>query len=147
MDKKIEVKNIDSFQGREKEIIVVSLVRTGRKLGFITSGQRLNVALTRARRGLVVMGNFFSLYNGQDSEGYLWEFVHHMYQNKNLVKHTRYGFETWAPKESYLRRDPPTPRPSEKTKKKHTIKTNIAWTIKDDVNSKDTSSGEKKIAE
>ena len=81
LNKRIEVKNIDSFQGREKPFIVISLVRTGRKLGFITSGQRLNVALTRARRGLVVMGNFFSLYNGQDPEGYLWEFVHNMYEH------------------------------------------------------------------
>ena len=121
MDKKIEVKNIDSFQGREKPFIVISLVRTGRKLGFITSGQRLNVALTRARRGLVVMGNFFRLYNGQDPEGYLWEFVNNMYE-KYLVRPTKDGFETWAPKETDLRRAPATPAQSEETKKSTNFK-------------------------
>ena len=89
LDARIEVKNIDSFQGREKSFIVVSLVRTGSKLGFITSGQRLNVAITRARRGLVVMGNFSSLYNGQDPEGYLWEFVNIMYEKISGQTHRK----------------------------------------------------------
>ena len=55
----IEIKTIDGFQGREKEIILISLVRSNEKnnLGFLTDYRRLNVALTRARRKLVIIGN------------------------------------------------------------------------------------------
>ena len=126
---------------------MISLVRTGRKLGFITSGQRLNVALSRARRGLVVMGVFFSLHNGQDPEGYLWDFVNQMYENKYMVRPTEEGLEAWVPEEKDLRRAPPAPAQSQDTKKEHTCKTNIAWTIKDDVDGKDTSSSENKMTE
>ena len=147
LDATIEVKNVDSFQGREKSFIVISMVRTGRKLGFITSGQRLNVAISRARRGLVIMGNFFSLYNGQDPEGYLWELVNQMYQNGYLFRPTERGFESWVPKAEILRRDPPAPKQSKDTKGEHKPQTNITWTVKDDVDNKDTSSSEENLTQ
>ncbi|KAK0482995.1 AAA domain-containing protein [Armillaria luteobubalina] len=53
--------NVDSFQGNEADIVLVSLVRS-RAPGFLRSDQRMNVMLTRCRRGLVIVSsrNFLS---------------------------------------------------------------------------------------
>uniref|UniRef100_A0A9J7ZI83 DNA-binding protein SMUBP-2 n=1 Tax=Cyprinus carpio carpio TaxID=630221 RepID=A0A9J7ZI83_CYPCA len=53
----LEIKSVDGFQGREKEAVVLSLVRSNRKgeVGFLTEDRRINVAVTRARRQLVVV--------------------------------------------------------------------------------------------
>lgn len=55
----VEVDTVDGFQGREKEAVVISLVRANREgeLGFLADTRRMNVALTRARRKLIVIGD------------------------------------------------------------------------------------------
>ncbi|ELP85330.1 hypothetical protein EIN_085720 [Entamoeba invadens IP1] len=64
----IQTSSVDSFQGSEKEIIVLSCVRSNERLGigFVSDHRRMNVALTRARKGLVVVGNMRTLSTDQN---------------------------------------------------------------------------------
>jgi superfamily I DNA and/or RNA helicase len=61
----LEIGSIDGFQGRENEVVIISLVRsndTG-EIGFLADTRRMNVALTRARRKLIVIGDSATIAN------------------------------------------------------------------------------------
>ena len=86
---KITVNTIDSFQGQERDVVYIGMTRSNAdsKIGFLSDIRRMNVAMTRARKKLVVIGdsgtlsrlpfyaNFISY--AEQREAYLsaWEFV------------------------------------------------------------------------
>ena len=59
----LEIDSVDGFQGREKEAVVISLVRSNPKgdIGFLADIRRMNVAMTRARRKLLIVGDSATL--------------------------------------------------------------------------------------
>lgn len=91
---------VDSYQGEENDIILLSLVRSNDYLniGFLDSKNRLVVALSRARRGLYIFGNAITLASGESTEDAigrdpLWDPLL-MYMRKNHQLDIDSGFPT-----------------------------------------------------
>lgn len=60
---KIEIKSVDGFQGREKDIIIMSLVRSNKKqeIGFLNDLRRFNVSITRGRKNIIIIADSTTL--------------------------------------------------------------------------------------
>jgi superfamily I DNA and/or RNA helicase len=86
---KISVNTIDSFQGQERDIVYISMTRSNpeSRIGFLSDIRRMNVAMTRARKKLVVIGDsatlsqlpfyagFIAYAEQQNAYQSAWEFV------------------------------------------------------------------------
>lgn len=70
----VEVSSTDGFQGREKEAVVFSAVRSNDygSVGFVSDWRRVNVSFTRARRALIVIGNDVTLRRGDPDTWMPW---------------------------------------------------------------------------
>ncbi|XP_076900625.1 putative ATP-dependent helicase C29A10.10c isoform X2 [Bidens hawaiensis] len=65
--KDLYINTVDAFQGQERDVIIMSCVRASNHgVGFVADIRRMNVALTRARRALWVMGNASTLVQSDD---------------------------------------------------------------------------------
>lgn len=84
---KININTVDSFQGQERDMIYISLVRSNEKgeIGFLSDTRRMNVAMTRARKKLVIIGDSATI--GQH------EFYDQMLDYINTIDAYRSAFE------------------------------------------------------
>ncbi len=66
----LEIDTVDGFQGNEKDIIILSCVRSGKEssIGFVKDVRRMNVALTRAKSTLWIVGDSRALMTNKDWE-------------------------------------------------------------------------------
>ena len=79
----IELGSVDGFQGREKEAVVVTLVRSNEKgeVGFLGEKRRLNVAMTRPKRHLCVVGDSETVRKGS---AFLERWMEHLEEHADL---------------------------------------------------------------
>ena len=79
-ERQLEIDTVDAFEGREKDIIVLSLVRANRRrdIGFLRLEQRLNVAVSRSRRLIILVGDTSTLRGG---------YFHHLVATAGSVGH------------------------------------------------------------
>ena len=79
----ISVNTVDGFQGQERDVILISLVRSNDEgqIGFLKDLRRMNVAMTRARMKLIILGNKETMTKHPFYKK-LWEYVEAINNNK-----------------------------------------------------------------
>lgn len=79
----ISVNTVDGFQGQERDVILISLVRSNDEgqIGFLKDLRRMNVAMTRARMKLIILGNRDTMTKHPFYKK-LWEYVEAINNNE-----------------------------------------------------------------
>ena len=93
----VVIDTVDAFQGQERDVIFFSPVRANpdREIGFLSDSRRLNVAVTRAKRALIVLGNYHTLsYGGSVWRGSSPAFLQHLEPRGFLVDES---MDPWNP--------------------------------------------------
>lgn len=88
-----QIYTVDSFQGREQEIVIISWVRSNydqpgspTKTGFLKDFRRMNVALSRAKRRLILIGDFATLTRSENATvRYIFNKIYHMKNEEMIV--------------------------------------------------------------
>lgn len=83
----IKVQTVDNYQGEENDIILLSIVRSNksRKIGYLKIENRINVALSRARIGMFIFGNF-DFIRQSCPENHLWHKVLNLAERKQVLR-------------------------------------------------------------
>ena len=85
-DSGLEVSTIDRFQGRDKDVVLISFVRSNeqKKAGrLLNDFRRINVAVSRARRKLIMIGSFSTLHEGSQV---LRPLLQHLTKKKGMIE-------------------------------------------------------------
>ena len=102
----LKIESVDGFQGMEKDYIIISTVRSNQEgiIGFLSDKKRLNVALTRARKGLIILGNCKFL----SKRSRIWRELIDFYVSKKLIFDEDFNYvrkEDIISKEKYFDED------------------------------------------
>ena len=86
----INIASVDSFQGKEKDFIIINTVRSNSKnmIGFLKDIRRLNVSITRARHGLIIIGDAHCLAKSigeKDNKYSIWRYLIKFYQDLGVI--------------------------------------------------------------
>lgn len=85
---KVKVSTVDAFQGQERDVIIMTCVRSNSKndVGFVKCEKRMNVSITRAKYALFVLGDQKTLSNFKSRGANYWElFIKSQEKNNSLI--------------------------------------------------------------
>ena len=79
----LNISSVDAFQGKEKDFIILSNVRSNsmNQIGFLRDFRRLNVSITRAKYGMIIIGNAICLKQSSS----VWKCIINYYKKNNLL--------------------------------------------------------------
>ncbi|KAK7946420.1 helicase-like protein [Apiospora aurea] len=99
----LKVNTVDSYQGEENDVILLSLVRSSRpkddlRVGFVEDMHRGVVAISRARRGFYIFGNYHNVINATDASKMMWGPVRDAFQRGGFFDARKPGLPIYCVK-------------------------------------------------